>query len=157
MIGVRAGQRPGPARPHKGAENPAADDASRRAPTISRLKRICSGPKPIGSASSISATRASPKRGIARQRPAESQHGAAARGVVVDRLVAVPFRLRQRLQEAVDLAEQRRRGDAAGQKREPGAVARALRFEPRLQRRSRTQLQMQSSSPVRGAFERSGS
>ena len=48
---------------------------------------------------------------------------AGARGIVFDRLVAIPFRLRQCVLEAVDLIKQRRRGDAPGQQRQPCALA----------------------------------
>ena len=63
--------------------------------------------------------------GKARQgnrRTAKRMQCAGARGIVVDWLVTIPFRLRQCAPKAVDLIKQRRRGDAPRQQRQPCAL-----------------------------------
>ena len=72
-----------------------------------------------------------------------------AQGVVLDRLVAIPFCLWQRPRQGADLRDQSRRRHAASQQREAGALARLLLLEPRLQRRLERAPRLDTSRAVR--------
>ena len=94
-----------------------------------------------------------PRVGKARQgrcRTAKRQNRAVANRVVLDRLVTVPFGLRQRFRQRCDLRDQSRRRDAAGEQRQSGALLRPRSSEPRLERRFERHPGLDAAFAVRG-------
>ena len=84
------------------------------------------------------------------QRATEGQHGAFARRIIVDGLVAIPFCLRQALMKSADLADQRRRSYSAGQQGESRRpLARALLVRVAVAAPPRTRSRMRSCCRAR--------
>ena len=96
----RKGSRP--VRRHRGARNSAAT-CDPRAPTMSRPKRIWSGPQPerIGVEQQRHARIGKTRQRI--HRAAESQDRAITNRIVLNRLVAIPFGLRKSFRQRADL------------------------------------------------------